>query len=270
MATDFLLLQRFPEPADARFRHYGWRKPAWTFGYSQKISWVRGQIPAEPGDELCRRPTGGGIVDHREDWTYALVIPRGHSLEEQRAAESYRIIHETLAAALRAQGIDAQTKPCEPAAPASEASEALPAGVCFTRAEVFDVIHAETGVKIAGAAQKRTKHGLLFQGSIWQPAVSGIALNWAAFRGRLCRKARRRSADTSDLGGMAGLQRRRSERTRGSVCFHGMAGITLTSAGNLVPLPGRKNSLSFPESGQRSLRSARRVVVCSALQPSVP
>ena len=31
MANDFLLLQRYPREAVARFRHYGWRGPAFTF-----------------------------------------------------------------------------------------------------------------------------------------------------------------------------------------------------------------------------------------------
>jgi lipoate-protein ligase A len=47
---------------------------------------------------------------------------------------------------------------------------------------LFDVIHEHTGDKIAGAAQKRNKHGLLFQGSIWKPAVG--AIDWDMFGGR--------------------------------------------------------------------------------------
>ena len=46
-----------------------------------------------------------------------------------------------------------------------------PAGICFTRAERFDVVYPATGAKIAGAAQKRTKHGLILQGSLWRPAA---------------------------------------------------------------------------------------------------
>lgn len=179
MATDFLLLRRYPESAVARFRHYGWHRPAWTFGYSQKIDWVRAQLPADHSGELCRRPTGGGIVDHREDWTYALVVPRGHPLEEQRATQSYREVHEQLTTALRAHGCDAVLKPCEPASLPDDTTT-LPAGICFQRAEIFDVVNASTGEKIAGAAQKRTKHGLLFQGSIWRPAA-GASVDWQAF-----------------------------------------------------------------------------------------
>lgn len=178
MATDFLMLQRYPKPEVARFRHYDWRGPAWTFGYSQKIAFVRSQLPAETNpNALCRRVTGGGLVDHREDWTYALVIPRGFALEELRATESYRLVHECLAAVLRAQGVPAAVKThCEP--PADPELACGPAGVCFQRAELHDIVHETTGEKIAGAAQKRNKHGLLFQGSIARSAVGTASVDW--------------------------------------------------------------------------------------------
>jgi lipoate-protein ligase A len=182
MALDLLLLQRYPEPATPRFRHYGWRQPSFTFGYSQKVAWVRGQLPADQPLDLCRRATGGGIVDHREDWTYALVVPRGHALEDGRASASYRAVHESLVAALLVQGVPAVLQSA--VAPRGEGAAegggvpgaGGPAGVCFERAEVHDVVNRDTGMKIAGAAQKRNKHGLLFQGSIWRPAVGASAL----------------------------------------------------------------------------------------------
>lgn len=181
MAADFLLLQRYPENGHARFRHYSWRAPAFTFGFSQKIAYVRAQLAALAPDEhidLTRRPTGGGVVDHRDDWTYALVIPRGHALYDARATESYRLIHAALTACLRDQSQAVVLKEsCEPAS-AGAACEAGPT-VCFVRPELYDVLHAGTGAKVAGAAQKRTKHGLLFQGSIARPLLGDV--DWDAF-----------------------------------------------------------------------------------------
>lgn len=165
MAVDFLLLQRRPEPTAIRFRNYGWRNPAFTFGFGQKAAWVREHLPTGERFDICRRPTGGGIVDHRQDWTYTLVIPREHELWEARATESYRIVHECLAQAMRELGQPAAVKK------QNELADLAGTGVCFLRAELYDVIHERTGEKIAGAAQKRNKHGLLLQGSIWKPAV---------------------------------------------------------------------------------------------------
>lgn len=192
MALDFLLLTRCPGPTAPRFRHYEWRAPAFTFGFSQKAAWVRENLPAFAADaseriDLCRRPTGGGIVDHRNDWTYALVVPRAHAWYDTKASDSYRIVHECLTAALVELGVPAELKGCgEEADHGSEAAEDKgqkvacgPAGVCFQKAERFDVVNARTGAKIAGAAQKRSKHGMLFQGSIEKSAVGVI--DWDDF-----------------------------------------------------------------------------------------
>ncbi|MBI3887222.1 MAG: lipoate--protein ligase family protein [Opitutae bacterium] len=181
MAVDFLLLQRYPAPGAPRFRHYEWRGPAFTFGFGQRIEFVRAHLPSfaeasegrPAGDvfDLCRRPTGGGIVDHRNDWTYTLVLPRGHPLYDERAPQSYRAVHECLAGALRALGQPAEVKQaCEPCDAAASAGP----GVCFQRAELYDVVNTATGAKIAGAAQKRNKRGLLFQGSVGQASVGPV------------------------------------------------------------------------------------------------
>ena len=178
MATDFLLLQRYSIPGYLRFRHYNWHRPAFTFGYSQKISFVRQQLPSDSTVELCRRPTGGGVVDHRNDWTYALVIPRSHPAYDARAVESYRLIHTCLADVLRARGQSAILK--ERCDTTDEETTCTP-GICFNRAELFDVIREDTGQKIAGAAQKRNKHGLLFQGSVSRLALAA-PLDWEEFQ----------------------------------------------------------------------------------------
>jgi len=196
MAVDFLLLKRYPAGGrggggHARFRHYGWHRPAFTFGYSQKIDYARAQLPADGSDggdggvrmELCRRPTGGGVVDHRDDWTYALVIPREHALCEAPASESYRVVHACIADALGALGerviLKKEADGADGETGGAGGSNATPT-VCFERAERFDVVRADTGKKIAGAAQKRAKEGLLFQGSLARTAVSR-ELDWDAF-----------------------------------------------------------------------------------------
>ena len=190
MAVDFLLLKRYPadRAANARFRHYGWHRPAFTFGYSQKIAYVRSQLPPDLTPELCRRPTGGGVVDHRNDWTYTLVIPRAHALYDQPAPHSYRAIHAAIADALLSLGEPVELKEsCDPIDPSDNNTDGenctVSAGptVCFTRPERYDVLHSATGAKVAGAAQKRTKDGLLFQGSLARGSLSA-ALDWDAFR----------------------------------------------------------------------------------------
>ena len=192
MAVDFLLLQRYPNAENARFRHYNWHRPAFTFGYSQLLGYVREQLPAGESVELCRRPTGGGVVDHRNDWTYALVISTKHDLYEARATDSYRLVHACIAETLVKLGEPAVLK--EPAADNASQTAGCGPGVCFTKAEIYDVVHLHSGAKIAGAAQKRSKQGMLFQGSIARSTVSA-ALDWEKFENLL----------TSSLGLALGL-----------------------------------------------------------------
>jgi len=174
MALDFLLLQRYPEPAAARFRHYEWRTQAFTFGLSQAMDYIRANLPSGETFDLCRRPTGGGLVDHRNDWTFCLVIPRGHALFDAPATQAYRDVHAALAAAMQALGqpVALQDK--------RHPTEEGPT-ICFERPELYDVVNTATGLKIAGAAMKRNKNGLLLQGSIEKSRVGVI--DWDTFQG---------------------------------------------------------------------------------------
>jgi len=145
MAIDEWLAETCTEPI---LRSYAW-EPDWgSFGYFVK----RAELPAS-GLQWVRRWTGGGIVDHRADWTYTLFIPRGHALAEARGAESYRSIHSALAAAL-----GSAARLAEPTAPAA-------GGDCFTQPVEHDILDP-TGRKLAGAGQRRNARGLLHQGSV--------------------------------------------------------------------------------------------------------
>lgn len=171
MAIDFLLLQRYPQPDAARFRHYDWRAPAVTFGYSQKWDFVLSH--SDPNRDFCRRPTGGGIVDHVADWTYCLVIPRSHNLYREPAPLVYYLVHQALCDALTAQDQDVILQTGELPPPEKGA------GLCFVQAEPQDVVHRETGAKVAGAALKRNKNGILLQGSITRAAMTQF--DWDRF-----------------------------------------------------------------------------------------
>ena len=168
MARDWLMLEGFAEPEAPRLRTYGWTQAAWTFGYSQ--AWAAARASVGEGVELIRRATGGGLVDHRGDWTYALVVPASEALSQAQAAESYRVVHEALAEALRRAGV-----PVELAGVPDEGAKGL--SVCFTRAERNDLVRADDGRKIAGAAQKRNKRGMLLQGSVVR-AAAGDVKDW--------------------------------------------------------------------------------------------
>ena len=160
MALDDALLEGAGAAGLPVFRWYGWRSPAATFGYFQPRAEIEGWTRLRP---LLRRPTGGGLVPHLEDWTYAVAVPAEHPWHGLRAVDSYERMHRWLARAMRAVGVPATLADCcEPSGP----------GRCFEGWEKFDVL--SEGRKVAGAAQRRTRGCLLIQGSI-QPVPQSVA-----------------------------------------------------------------------------------------------
>jgi lipoate-protein ligase A len=165
MALDEALLDAMARLQKPVLRVYGWTEPAASFGYFQKFAGVAAATKLRP---LIRRPTGGGIVPHDADWTYAAVFPPGHEWHWLKAEESYRRIHEWIQRAFAALNVETELAPCccksKVQSPKSEAVSA-----CFIGHEKFDLLWR--GKKIAGAAQRRNKLGLLIQGSVQPPPV---------------------------------------------------------------------------------------------------
>lgn len=95
------------------------------------------------------------MVDHRADWTYTLVLPHAEKLANERGAESYRRIHAALADALTAEGVSVRL---------SAGAEETGAALCFGNPVNHDLV-GPNGRKLAGAGQRRTRQGLLHQGS---------------------------------------------------------------------------------------------------------
>ncbi len=162
MALDEALLEFAGQFGSPLLRFYGWKEQAATFGYFQRYAEISGWTRLRP---LIRRPTGGGLVPHDRDWTYTFIAPPGHEWHSIKAEESYRRIHAWISRAFSVLELPTELAP----APMKE----LP-GRCFAGAEKFDLLSG--GKKIAGAAQRRNKFGLLIQGSIQeQPAKVNLA-----------------------------------------------------------------------------------------------
>jgi lipoate-protein ligase A len=164
MALDEALLENVSQFGKPVLHFYGWTEPAATFGYFQKFSEVEAATKLRP---LIRRPTGGGIVPHDADWTYSAVFPPGHEWHSLKAEESYRRIHDWLRLAFAEMKIETELAPC--------CKKSAP-GQCFAGHEKFDLLWH--GKKIAGAAQRRNKFGLLIQGSVQPPEVSILRGDW--------------------------------------------------------------------------------------------
>ena len=148
MAIDEALLESAQSPA---LRFYGWQQPSISFGYFGRFADVADERSRR---DIVRRWTGGGIVFHGDDLTYSLVLPSDIAARFR----SSRIIYTEVHGAIR-QALDSKSAVALASAAAPKISEA-----CFANPVEADVLL--DGRKIAGAAQRRTRTGLLHQGSI--------------------------------------------------------------------------------------------------------
>ncbi|MDX2080835.1 MAG: hypothetical protein SFU53_08630 [Terrimicrobiaceae bacterium] len=143
MALDEALLHDAQVPV---LRTYRWSQPALTFGYPQRWESVQ-QVAGER--TAIRRWTGGGIVVHGDDLTVAVAIP------SSRIASSgaiYEHIHRAIAAA------------CGTAVRLASPDDVQVGSECFAHPALHDVLLGSK--KICGGALRRTKTGVLYQGSI--------------------------------------------------------------------------------------------------------
>lgn len=140
------------QSADATLRFYRFSEPCWTIGYGV---WKSAPVPG--GTAAVRRITGGGIVKHGEDLTFALIAPYTREEPLGRVRKSYFLIHEALRRAFREFGLTTERY-----------TAACGWGTfCFDSPVANDLMFE--GKKAAGGAQKRSGGYVLHQGSIDWP-----------------------------------------------------------------------------------------------------
>ena len=189
LAIDAALLAHTPVGL-AAFRHYGWQEPAATFGYSQQYHKVVSELAsshapvgsAQASTTLTRRMTGGGIVDHRNDWTYALILHSSVSAASTSATDLYARIHHAISLSLDKIGIDTRLATCPQHCKKTPVANEIPTRCVITPA-ANDVLRPD-GQKIAGAAMKGSRQGLLIQGSLDRNSLPET-LNFTSFQDHL-------------------------------------------------------------------------------------
>lgn len=172
MAVDEALLEASAVLGAPVLRTYAWSRSVATFGYFQRYLEIASLTSLRP---LIRRPTGGGLVLHDADWTYSVVVPPDHARYRISAGTGYRLQHEWLQRAFAALGVRTELAPC---------CDARGPGQCFIGAEKHDLLHR--GFKIAGAAQRRNRLGLLLQGSVQPKGLEVLRPRWEAALREAC------------------------------------------------------------------------------------
>lgn len=165
MALDEVLVRARAGAETLRF--YNWTPgPAVTFGYAQFISEVRRgiDVPQFTGG-VCRRPTGGGVVEHTDDLTFSIIFPSA-----EKPADLYKQLHGAIHAALTLGGLAVHVFDKKLPAEAYAPSQNHNASACFVRPVENDLL-LENGQKMLGGAIRRFGTTVLYQGSLQVPGA---------------------------------------------------------------------------------------------------
>ena len=174
MAIDEALLESAATPS---IRFYRWESPALSFGYFGRFADVADRASE---CDLVRRWTGGGTVLHGEDMTYSIVIPASEAAFSELSMSIYKKIHHALCDALNVIGKRAELSG------AATITDGL-YNDCFANPVQADIMI--DGRKVAGAAQRRTRGGLLQQGSVQYVGLgNGLAKRFVQALSTNCRE----------------------------------------------------------------------------------
>lgn len=156
MAIDEILLDIVQLTNKPVLRFYEWNTPSISIGYSQTLP------QSDTIYSIVRRPTGGGIVYHDSDITYSSAIPYSHPICRMSRNDSYKYFHLAIVDFFLSQGINSSLSP------ENSFCEDRKTMRCFLSPSKYDVIYQNE--KLAGAAQRRGRKGILHQGSIVIPS----------------------------------------------------------------------------------------------------
>lgn len=139
---------------------YDWEEKSATFGHFAKPELLLNLWELEAGNvQIAKRPTGGGVLFHFTDFAFSVIIPKHHPFYSTNTLQNYRQINRVVEDAVRQMlGDSLSLLEQEPI------DQSPSKHFCMAKPTQYDVMLG--GKKVAGAAQRRTKQGILHQGTI--------------------------------------------------------------------------------------------------------
>lgn len=218
MAVDEALLNGFSDGDLPILRLYGW-EPALSLGrFSSMHKSVDRERLEKEGVSYVRRMTGGGVLVHGGDLSYALILPR-ELLKERGVKESYRYLCRFLICLYEKLGKSAHFA-------GDLQLEGGRSEVCLAGNEAYDIVIE--GRKMGGNAQRHTRQALFQHGTV------PMSVDESRFRPLFLQE--------SGLQGAATLQRLGCE-----VAYEELAGLLKEAFSETFEVYFAPGTLSAPE-----------------------
>ena len=163
MERDARLLEKLDFTGSPLLHIYEWASPCLTYGYftdPHRHLHVDRLNPC--GLHMARRPTGGGIIFHGTDFAFSVLLPASHPRFSLNTLDNYALINRKVAEAIFPFTASHGLPELLARDPLRAPSPCLP--FCMAKPTRYDLII--NGQKVGGAAQRRSKNGLLHQASL--------------------------------------------------------------------------------------------------------
>lgn len=163
MALDQKLLNSLHAQSDPILHFYDWKDNCATYGYfTDPGAFLNLDRSEKLGLQLARRPTGGGILFHLTDFAYSILIPANYPNLSLNTLDNYLLVNTLVSKAIgQFLGNEQSLQLLQQ----EKLSQDLSSNhFCMAKPTKYDILI--DGCKVAGGAQRRTKLGLLHQGTI--------------------------------------------------------------------------------------------------------
>lgn len=146
----------FLEGIDQPILHfYQFMPNAVTYGhFIEPTEWLQ-----SVSENSARRPTGGGLIFHEQDFSFTLALPIDHPLAKLPTLSRYQLINSQLVKA-----INALVPSCDICLQQSAVDGTIDQ-LCMANPTTYDLIARQK--KVAGAAQRKNKKACIHQCSLF-------------------------------------------------------------------------------------------------------
>jgi lipoate---protein ligase len=162
MEGDRLLLEQLSLLDRPLLHYYRWETTAITYGHFINPWNLLKEEQAQAFD-IVRRPTGGGLIFHYNDFSFSVALPHDHPKLSNHTLENYHLLNSCVISCLKqllgTTSFSLELLKCV------ENSRSLRTHFCMASPTQYDIML--DGCKVGGAAQRKTKWGLLHQSSIF-------------------------------------------------------------------------------------------------------
>lgn len=167
MEADASYLSQMREDSAPILHIHKWKRPSATYGYFFSLD-----QHVKKGHEtfdLARRPTGGGMVFHAFDISFAVIMPLTLKGVSGNTLTNYQLVNHKVLKAIETFLQEYGAKDFSKLFSLLDEDDQKVGGerryFCMAKPTIYDVV-LSNGQKVAGAAQRKGRHALLHQGTL--------------------------------------------------------------------------------------------------------